>query len=56
MKTAIAKPLSVVIIIISSIILFISHNNMVIIASAFIEAMSITMLLITAIIDMAEGR
>lgn len=56
MKTAIAKPLSVVIIIISSIILFLSHDDIVIIASAFIEAMSITMLLVTTIIDMAEGR
>lgn len=56
MKTAIAKPLSVVIIIISFIVLFFSHNEVAELISAFMLVVGMTVLLITTVIDMVEGR
>lgn len=55
MKTAIAKPLSAVIIIISFIVLFFSSNDVAVAISAFIFLVGTIMLLITTIIEMAEG-
>jgi hypothetical protein len=56
MKTAIAKPLSVVIIIISSIVLFFSRNEAADSISAFMFLVGTIVLLATAVIDIAEGR
>lgn len=56
MKTAIAKPLSVVIIIISLIVLFFSRNDVAASISAFMFLVGTIVLLATTIIDMAEGR
>jgi hypothetical protein len=55
MKTAIAKPLSVVIIIISFIVLFFSRNEMVDSISAVMFLVGTIVLLATAVIDMVEG-
>jgi hypothetical protein len=55
MKTAIAKPLSVVIIIISFIVLFFSRNEVADAISAFMFLLGTIMLLVTTIINMAEG-
>ncbi len=59
MKTAIAKPLSVVIIIISLIVLFFSRDEIdgvVASISAFMFLVGTIVLLTTAVIDMVEGR
>ena len=56
MKTAIAKPLSAVMIIISCIVLFLSHDGVVVPISAFMLVVGMIVLLTTTIIDMAEGR
>ena len=55
MKTAIAKPLSVVIIIISFIVIFFSRNEMVDSISAFMFLVGTIVLLATTVIDMVEG-
>jgi hypothetical protein len=55
MKTAIAKPLSVVIIIISFIVLFFSRNEMADSISAFMFLVGTIVLLATTIIDMVKG-
>ena len=55
MKTAIAKPLSVVIIIISFIVIFFSSNDMADSISAFMFLVGTIALLATTIIDMVEG-
>ena len=55
MKTAIAKPLSVVIIIISFIVIFFSRNEMVDSISAFMFLVGTIVLLATTIIDMVKG-
>lgn len=55
MKTAIAKPLSAVIIIISFIVIFFSRNEMADSISAFMFLVGTIVLLITTIIEMAEG-
>lgn len=55
MKTAIAKPLSVVIIIISSIVLFLSCDEVAISISAFMSVVGMIVLLTTTVIDMVEG-
>ena len=55
MKTAIAKPLSAVIIIISFIVLFFSRNEVADSISAFMFLLGTIMLLVTTIINMAEG-
>jgi purine-cytosine permease-like protein len=56
MKTATAKPLSVVIIIISCIVLFFSRDEMVDAISAFLFLVSTFVLMTAAVIDIAEGR
>ena len=56
MKTAKAKPLSVVIIIIFFIVIFFSRNEMVDSISAFMFLVGTIVLLATTIIDMVEGR
>ena len=56
MKTAIAKPLSAVIIIISFIVLFFSRNDVADAISAFMFLVGTIVLLATAVIDIAEGR
>ena len=56
MKTAIAKPLSVVIIIISLIVLFFSGDEVADAISAFMFLVGTIVLLITTVIEMAEGR
>ena len=59
MKTAIAKPLSAVIIIISCIVLFLSRdeiNGVAASISAFMFLVGTIVLLATTIIDTAEGR
>ena len=55
MKTAIAKPLSVVIIIISFIVLFFSRNEMADAISSFMFLVGTIVLLATTVIDMVEG-
>jgi hypothetical protein len=55
MKTAIAKPLSVVIIIISFIVIFFSRNEIVDSISAFMFLVGTIVLLATTIIDMVKG-
>ena len=55
MKTAIAKPLSAVIIIIAFIVLFFSRNDVAVAISAFMFLVGAIMLLTTAVIDMVEG-
>ena len=55
MKTAIAKPLSVVIIIISFIVIFFSRNEMADSISAFMFLVGTIVLLATTVIDMLEG-
>ena len=55
MKTAIAKPLSVVIIIISFIVIFFSRNEMADSISAFMFLVGTIVLLATTIIDMVKG-
>ena len=55
MKTAIAKPLSVVIIIVSFIVLFFSRNDVAGAISAFMFLVGTIMLLATTVIDMVEG-
>lgn len=56
MKTAIAKPLSAVIIIISIIVLFLSRDEVAVAISAFMFLVGMIVLLATTVIDMAEGR
>ena len=56
MKTAIAKPLSAVIIIISFIVLFFSRNDVEVTISAFMFLVGTIVLLTTTVIDMVEGR
>ena len=56
MKTAIAKPLSAVIIIISFIVLFFSRNEVADSISAFMFLVGTIVLLATTIIDMVKGR
>jgi len=56
MKTAIAKPLSVVIIIISSIVLFFSRNEAADSISAFMLLVGTVVLMATVAIDIVEGR
>ena len=53
--TAIAKPLSVVIIIISFIVLFFSRNDVAVAISAFMFLVGMIVLLATTVIDMVEG-
>ena len=55
MKTAIAKPLSAVIIIISFIVLFFSRNDVAVTISAFMFLVGMIVLLATTVIDMVEG-
>jgi len=55
MKTAIAKPLSAVIIIISFIVIFFSHNEMADAISSFMFLVGTIVLLATTVIDMVEG-
>jgi predicted membrane protein len=55
MKTAIAKPLSVVIIIISFIVVFFSRNEMADTISAFMFLVGTIMLLATTVIDTMKG-
>lgn len=55
MKTAIAKPLSAVIIIISFIVLFFSRNDVAVSISAFMFLVGTIVLLATAVIEMVEG-
>ena len=55
MTTAIAKPLSAVIIIIAFIVLFFSRNDVAVAISAFMFLVGAIMLLTTAVIDMVEG-
>lgn len=55
MKTAIAKPLSAVIIIISFIVLFFGRNDVAVTISAFMFLVGTIVLLTTAVIDMVEG-
>ena len=55
MKTAIAKPLSAVIIIISFIVLFFSRNDVAVTISAFMFLVGVIVLLATIAIDMVEG-
>ena len=55
MKTAIAKPLSAVIIIISFIVLFFSRNEVADSISAFMFLVGTIVLLATTVIDMVEG-
>lgn len=55
MKTAIAKPLSAVIIIISFIVLFFSRNDVAVTISAFMFLVGTIVLLATIAIDMVEG-
>ena len=55
MKTAIAKPLSAVIIIISFIVLFLSRDEVAVAISAFMFLVGTIVLLATAVIDMVEG-
>ena len=55
MKTAIAKPLSAVIIIISFIVLFFSRNEVADAISGLMFLVGVVVLLATTIIDMAEG-
>ena len=55
MKTAIAKPLSLVIIIISFIVLFFSRNDVAVTISAFMFLVGTIVLLATTVIDMVEG-
>lgn len=55
MKTAIAKPLSAVIIIISFIVLFFSRNDVAVTISAFMFLVGTIVLLATTVIDMVEG-
>jgi len=59
MKTAIAKPLSAVIIIISLIVLFLNRDEIDGVAasiSAFMFLVGTIVLLATTVIDMVEGR
>ena len=59
MKTAIAKPLSAVIIIISLIVLFLSRDEIDGVAasiSAFMFLVGTIVLMATTVIDMVEGR
>ena len=59
MKTAIAKPLSAVIIIISLIVLFLGRDEIDGVAasiSAFMFLVGTIVLLATTVIDMVEGR
>ena len=56
MKTAIAKPLSAVIIIISFIVLFFGRNDVAVTISAFMFLVGTIVLLATTVIDMVEGR
>lgn len=56
MKTAISKPLSVVIIIISSIVIFFSRNEAAVDICAFMFLVGTIVLLATVVIDIAEGR
>lgn len=55
MKTAIAKPLSAVIIIISFIVLFFSRNDVAVAISGLMFLVGTIVLLATTIIDMVEG-
>ena len=55
MKTAIAKPLSAVIIIISFIVLFFSRNDVAVAISGLMFLVGVVVLLATTIIDMVEG-
>ena len=55
MKTAIAKPLSAVIIIISFIVLFFSRNDVAVTISAFMFLVGVIVLLAATVIDMVEG-
>ena len=55
MKTAIAKPLSAVIIIIAFIVLFLSRDEVAVSISAVMFLVGTIMLLATAVIDMVEG-
>ena len=55
MKTAIAKPLSAVIIIISLIVLFFSRNDVAVTISAFMFLVGVIVLLAATAIDMVEG-
>lgn len=55
MKTAIAKPLSAVIIIISFIVLFFGRNDVAVTISAFMFLVGTIVLLTAAVIDMVEG-
>ena len=55
MKTAIAKPLSAVIIIISFIVLFFGRNDVAVTISAFMFLVGVIVLLATTVIDMVEG-
>lgn len=54
MKTAIAKPLSAVIIIISFIVLFFSRNDVAVAISAFMFLVGTIMLLATTVIEMVK--
>ena len=56
MKTAIAKPLSAVIIIIAFIVLFFSRNDVVDTISALMFLVGTIVLLATTVIDIVEGR
>ena len=55
MKTAIAKPLSAVIIIISFIVLFFSQDEVAVTISTFMFLVGTIVLLATTVIDMVEG-
>ena len=55
MKTAIAKPLSAVMIIISCIVLFLSHDEVTEAISAFMLLVGTIVLLATTVIEMVEG-
>ena len=54
MKTAIAKPLSAVMIIISCIVLFLSHDEVAVPISAFMLVVGTIVLLATTVIEMVE--
>ena len=56
MTTAIAKPLSAVIIIIAFIVIFFSRNDVEVAISAFMFLVGTIVLLATIVIDTVEGR
>ena len=56
MKTAIAKPLSAVIIIVSFIVLFLSRDEVAVTISALMFLVGVIVLLATIAIDIVEGR